>query len=62
MKLKLGIPKGSLENATMDHPSVPSAASVRSEFDLFPPQRLTHKFSSSSLCLCASVVNQEPLQ
>jgi len=44
------------------HLSVPSAASGRSEFDLFAPQRLTHKFSRFALCLCASVVNQEPLQ
>jgi hypothetical protein len=62
MKLKLGIPEGNLKNATIDHPSVSSAASVRSQFDLLAPQRLTYKFFRFSPCLCASVVNQEPLQ
>jgi hypothetical protein len=50
------------ETNQIRRPSVSSAASVRSEFDLFAPQRLTHTFSCFSLCLCASVVNQEPLQ
>jgi hypothetical protein len=44
------------------HLSVPSAASVLSEFDLFAPQHLTDELSRFSPCLCGSVVNQEPLQ
>jgi hypothetical protein len=53
--------RGTETNQTR-RPSVSSAASVRSEFDLFAPQLLTHKIFRFSLCLCASVVNQEPLQ